>query len=266
MADPAQIHQILMNLCTNAIHAMRNHEGILTIRLCRVELDIQYCSKVLGLKPGEYLKLEVADTGHGISEAILERIFDPYFTTKAPGEGTGLGLAVVKGIVDSHEGAIIATSEEEKGSLFVVYLPRYFEVTPPAQGAGEENIKGTERVLLVDDEPQLTSVGKAMLEHLGYTVTTCNQSPEALKLFRSQPDIYDVVITDQTMPVLTGVHLAAEILAIRPEMPIVLCTGYSDQIDKTTAEKMGIAEFITKPLSMKIIGKLVQNAVKKKRQ
>jgi PAS domain S-box-containing protein len=264
MADPSQIHQLLVNLCSNANYAMRDRGGVLVITLRNVEVNETEALKNRRLKRGEYVSLVVADTGHGMDAKTMERIFDPYFTTKAPGEGTGIGLSVVKGIVEGYGGAITVESEPGAGTTFEVSLPCVS--VPRAEVAEEhgEDLKGNERVLLVDDEAQLVSVEKYMLEHLGYKVTGCTQSTEALQLFCAHPDEFDVVVTDQTMPAVTGIHLAREIHAFRPDMPIVLCTGYSDQVNRENAEQYGITEFLAKPLSLLRIGKAVRRALQKK--
>jgi CheY-like chemotaxis protein len=199
-----------------------------------------------------------------MDEATMEKIFDPYFTTKAPGEGTGLGLAVVQGIVESHEGVIIVKSEVGKGSTFIVYLPHIFAPSDVPTTPIEEHLKGIERILLVDDEPMLLEVGKIILEHLGYSVTTVRQSPEALELFHAKKNEFDMLITDHTMPHITGINLAKAVLSIRPDMPIILCTGYSDQIDRESAMKAGIAELLLKPLSIATLGKAVRSVLERK--
>jgi CheY-like chemotaxis protein/anti-sigma regulatory factor (Ser/Thr protein kinase) len=239
MADPTQIHQIVMNLCTNAAHAMKDTGGRLTVSLteaCEV--------------PGDFLRISVKDTGKGIEPGILERIFDPYFTTKGPGQGTGLGLAVVHGIVESCGGRIDVESEVGKGTVFHVLLPVVDSDVSLNEDVGAEAVGGTERILLVDDEDALLKILRRMLERLGYRVTAANNGSEALNLFRLAPSSFDLVITDQTMPGLRGSDLAGEIIAVRNDIPVILCTGFSDQIDEASAFEMGIRAFVSKPVVM----------------
>ena len=233
-ADPTQIHQVLMNLCTNAAHAIDEKDGLLEISLANVELDAHAATKIPDLRPGHYLKLSIRDTGNGIPPDALSQIFNPYFTTKDKGEGTGLGLAVVQGIIKSMNGGITVDSEIGKGSTFDVYMP-----TITRELAKEEEIQnplpmGYEHILLVDDEQPLVDIGKQMLERLGYTVDTRTSSIEALKLFEADPNRFDLVITDIVMPNMTGDKLVDKIIGIRPDIPIVLCTGYSEKFTTGT--------------------------------
>lgn len=247
LADPTQIHQVLMNLCTNAAHAMRVSGGV---------LDIALSHKVLArnevwqsdLPPGSYVCLTVSDTGHGMSRETMDRIFEPFFSTKGPGEGTGLGLSVAYGIVQSHKGTISVYSEVGKGSVFRVYFPSCRCETTLDQMPARTLLTGTESILLVDDETDLVEVGKALLERLGYRVVACGDSSQALEIFRAAPDTFDLVITDQTMPHMTGVELAGKLFGIRPHMPIILVTGFSEVIAPAEAHKLGIREFLMKPL------------------
>lgn len=262
-ADATQIHQVLMNLSTNAAHAMREKGGILDISLTNVEVNEGEATRHADLRKGPYVRLTVSDTGEGITNEVMERIFEPYFTTKEKGVGTGLGLAVTHGIVKSHGGAIILESKPGIGSTFNVYIPRIEkEVTPQAE-ATEVLPAGSERILFVDDEQTLVEIGKQMLEKLGYEVTTRTNSIEALELFRARPDQFDVVITDMTMPNMTGDKLAKEIIGIRADTPIVLCTGYSEHIGSESAKDMGIRGFIMKPLSMNDLSNAVRNGIDK---
>jgi PAS domain S-box-containing protein len=258
LSDPTQMHQILMNLCTNAAHAMRGKGGVLEVHLSELRVDTTASFRYPDLMPGPYLMLTVGDTGHGMEREILERIFDPYFTTKGPGEGTGLGLAVIHGIVKSHGGAISVESEPGKGSLFHVLLPRV--VGAPREEAGQPlTVKGgTERVLLVDDEIVLAQLGKGMLERLGYRVVSKSSSIEALEAFRTQPGQFDLVITDQTMPHMTGVALAREILRIRPSIPVILCTGHADSAVIEAARATGVREFLAKPVTLRQLAETVR--------
>jgi len=261
LADSTQIHQILMNLATNAFHAMREQGGILDIQLDQEKIEPGRKPSAFNLAVGEYAKLTVRDTGHGIDQAIIDRIFDPFFTTKGPGEGTGLGLSVVYGIVRDHGGKIQAVSEPRKGTTITVYLP-LIETVEPAKNPQQEPIpRGSERVLFVDDEAAITDVTKAMLTTLGFQVTARQSSTEALELFRSQPSSFDIVITDMTMPNMRGDELARELLSIRADVPIILCTGYSDLISEEKAQEIGIREFLMKPLSMGDLARAVRKAL-----
>jgi PAS domain S-box-containing protein len=250
MADPTQIHQIVMNLCTNAYHAMDETGGTLEVNLKEVELTV-YDLTGLDMEPGPYLCLKVSDTGHGMEQSVVERIFDPYFTTKEKDRGTGLGLAVVHGIVKSYKGDIKVYSELGKGTVFHVYLPRIkgADVSPESVPA-KALPTGHESVLLVDDEEQIVSLEKQMLERLGYHVTARTSSIDALEEFREQPDKFDIVITDMTMPNMTGVRLAADLIKIRPDIPIAICTGFSEKISREKAYVLGIKAFLTKPIVM----------------
>jgi PAS domain S-box-containing protein len=252
LADPTQIHQVLMNLCTNAAHAMRDKGGILSVSLSSVEADAYLVSRYPDLKPGPYVRLTVGDTGHGVAPSILERIFDPYFTTKGPGEGTGMGLAVVQGIVKRHGGMITVHSEIGKGTTFHALFPRIEQEIVPEATAAEALPTGSERILFIDDEEPLVDLGMGMLESLGYSVTIKTNSLEALETFRAKPDAFDLIITDVTMPAMTGIELAKELMAIRPDIPIILCTGFSELINEKQAKEMGIREFVMKPF---VIGK-----------
>ncbi len=255
MADPTQIHQIVMNLCTNAAHAMKDTGGRLTVSLTEAR-EV----------PGDFLRISVRDTGKGIEPGILERIFDPYFTTKGPGQGTGLGLAVVHGIVESCGGRIDVESEEGKGTVFHVLLPVVDSDVSLNEDVGAESVGGTERILLVDDEEALLKILRRMLERLGYRVTAANNGSEALKLFRLAPSSFDLVITDQTMPGLRGSDLAGEIMAVRDDIPVILCTGFSDQIDEASAFEMGIRAFVSKPVVMHEMAARIREALEQKFQ
>jgi CheY-like chemotaxis protein len=248
MGDVTQIHQILMNLCINAAHAMEDEGGLLTIDLSDVEIDSEDIYNHPDLKPGPYIKLTVTDTGHGIPPAILGKIFDPFFTTKETGKGTGMGLSVVHGIVHSHGGTIKAYSEAGKGSTFKVFLPAIEPHFIPEDRIAELIPIGIEHILFVDDEPTIVKMSHRILESLGYDVTTRTSSIEALELFRVQADQFDLVITDMTMPKMTGEDLAKELISIRPTIPIILCTGFSKSMDEQKAMEIGIQGFISKPI------------------
>ncbi len=262
-ADPTQIHQVLMNLCTNAAQAMADKGGVLTVCWKPVKIDGAMASKQADLHPGPYMRLSVEDTGHGMSAEVVGRIFDPYFTTKELGKGTGLGLAVVHGIVKSHGGAITVLSEVGKGSTFEVDLPRLDGVEGAAERMPPEPLPfgGRERILFVDDEPSLIEVGRQILEHLGYEVETRTNSLEALELFSRDAGRFDLLITDMTMPSMTGDGLAREVLRIRPSIPIILCTGFSERISEEQARNLGIREFVMKPIVMNDLAKSVRRAL-----
>ena len=248
MADPTQIHQVVMNLCTNASHAMRETGGTLSVNLEQFENDHRSIAVYPELSPGSYLRLTVKDTGHGMDNSTMERIFDPFFTTKERGEGTGLGLAVVYGIVKELKGTIRVESEKGRGTSFSLFFPKIRRLlkadaieTRPIPG-------GTEVMLLVDDEEGLLKAQRKIFERLGYTVEIHSSSLDALAAYKRDPNHYDIVITDQTMPKMTGAQLAKELIAIRPDIPIILCTGFSDVISEEDAKNIGIKEFIMKPI------------------
>jgi nitrogen-specific signal transduction histidine kinase/ActR/RegA family two-component response regulator len=262
-ADATQIHQVLMNLSTNAAHAMNENGGILDISVTDVDVNRVEAARHADLSQGPYVRLTVSDTGEGISKEVMERIFEPYFTTKEKGVGTGLGLAVTHGIVKGHGGAITLESKPGKGSTFNVYIPRIEKGVTPEHEATEIFPAARERILFVDDEQVLVEVGKQMLEKLGHEVTTRTNSIEALELFRVKPDQFDLVITDMTMPNMTGDKLAKEIMGIRADIPIVLCTGYSEHIGRESAEQIGIRGFVMKPLSMNELANAIRNGIDK---
>ena len=261
MADPTQIHQVAMNIVTNAYHAVEANGGTITVRLKEAELD---GSDLPGthLKPGRYAVLSVSDTGHGMPAELIEKIFDPYFTTKEQGKGTGLGLAVVYGIVQGHKGNIKVYSEIGKGTTFNVYLPMMEKPpdTPTADGA-EVLRTGTERILLVDDEPSIAKLEKQSLERLGYQVTMRVNSLEALEAFRTKPDSFDLIMTDMTMPNMTGDQLAGEIKSIRSDIPIIICTGFSERINDENAGDLGISGVLMKPAIKSEMAKMVRKVL-----
>lgn len=267
LADPTQLHQVLMNLCTNAYQAMRENGGVLGVSLANVTVG-EEDSKVINaeLAPGEYMLLEVSDTGCGMDRATMARIFEPYFTTKAAGEGTGLGLSVVHGIVKSHQGQITVYSEPGQGTNFHVYLPRIAEAPALATGAVCREIipTGTERLLVVDDEEQITEMLRLILQNLGYQVTVSSNSREALALVEQDPKAFDLLITDMTMPGLTGFELAKKAMAIRPGLPVILCTGFSELINKEQAQALGIRDYLMKPVSVRELAQTLRTSLDKK--
>jgi PAS domain S-box-containing protein len=262
-ADPSQIQQVFMNLCTNAAYAMRGTTGSIDVFLRGITFGSTDIPEP-DMEAGDYLVLTVKDTGSGMNEEVKRRIFEPFFTTKPVGEGTGLGLSVVHGIVKSHKGNITVYSEPGRGSVFKVYLPK--AVTPVAEKAEAPKPipKGKERVLFVDDEEIIVQSMRNMLERLGYKVTTVTESEEALKLFSGKPSEFDLVITDQTMPGMTGQELGKEFMRIRPDIPVILCTGYSDMISSEKATAMGFRGFVMKPFTLRESAELVRRVLDEK--
>ena len=264
-ADPTEIHQVLMNLCINAEHAMREKGGVLEVRLEKARMGKAKLLHAGHLQPGLYAKLTVTDTGHGMEQHVIDRIFDPYFTTKKNGEGTGLGLAVVHGIVKSYGGGIQVSSQVGKGTTFEIYFPA-FETLEVREEVAETLLPmGYEAILFIDDEEMLAQAGRLMLEKLGYKVTTRTSGVEALELFEAEPRRFDLVITDLTMPNITGDKLASRILEIRPDIPIILCTGFSTKITQENAREMGISDLLMKPISMKELANVVRSVLDTKK-
>ncbi|HAA05136.1 MAG TPA: hybrid sensor histidine kinase/response regulator [Syntrophobacteraceae bacterium] len=250
-ADPTQMHQVIMNLCTNAAHAMKERGGLLEIRLERMELGLQARERFHDLAPGPYVRLAVTDTGLGMSREIMERIFDPYFTTKKLGEGTGLGLAVVHGIIKNHGGLIGVDSELGKGTTFEVLLPRLKGEEPTSAEKTEKRLPvGTECILFVDDEQSIVDIGRGILERLGYEVVGETNPSVALETFEAHPQRFHLVVTDLTMPHMTGLQLAEKLILMRADIPIILCTGLGDQSAKKEAKAIGIKKFVHKPISV----------------
>ncbi len=266
LAEPTQIHQILLNLCNNAAHAMSERGGVLQVDLNRVELDPIDLLKEQCLKPGPYVHLLVRDSGVGIDEHNLARIFDPYFTTKGTGEGSGMGLAVVIGIVKSHDGMITVKSRPGKGTEFHVYFPAISEKTKGKNVSNDSLPTGNEKVLIIDDQEIIVNMTARTVTRLGYQATTRTDSLEAFELLSSKPDYFDLVITDQTMPGLTGDQLTAKILSIRPDMPIILCTGYSSRINAEKAEQLGVSAFILKPVDKAGLASTIRQVLNDKRE
>ncbi|MHB1014535.1 MAG: ATP-binding protein, partial [Desulfurivibrionaceae bacterium] len=267
LADPTQIHQIIMNLCTNAYHAMRETGGVLGVSLTKVTIAEAGSTPGSELAPGNYVLLEVSDTGCGMDQKTLSHIFEPYFTTKTKGEGTGLGLSVVHGIVESYQGHISVYSEPGKGTSFQVYLPRLAETPSFAAAVCSEIIPlGTERLLVVDDEEMISMMLQLILQSLGYQVTLSSDSLEALALITQNPMAFDLLITDMTMPHLTGFELAQKALRLRPGLPIILCSGFSELINKEQALALGIRAYLLKPVSVRELGQAVRNVLDAKRE
>jgi len=261
LADPVQIHQIVMNLCTNAAHAMREDGGILEVNLKQVRIDSDSIPEHPDITPGQYLRLTVSDTGLGMALETVERMFEPYFTTKQKGEGTGMGLSLVHGIVKSCDGTIKVYSEPGNGTTFNVYLPA-IEGRARAQEESQEPFPtGTERILFVDDEPTLADLGRKRLMRLGYEVTTRTSSTEALELFKAKPQAFDLAITDMTMPHMAGDELVREMKKVRPDIPVILCTGFSTQISEEKAKGIGIRAFAMKPIVTQELAEMVRQVL-----
>ncbi len=261
--DPTEIHQVLMNLCTNAYHAMRDKGGVLGVELKEVEIekgDLKVSA--LHLTPGPYLVLKVSDTGCGMDQVTKERIFEPYFTTKEKGEGSGLGLAVVHGIIKSHQGHISVYSEPGEGTAFQVYLPIIRSATIVSEVKSADVVaSGHESILIVDDEPSIVEVEQKMLEGFGYQVTAVTSCKEALEEFCPRPEKFDLIITDMTMPYMTGQELAQRCFEVRADIPIILCTGFSELINKEKAKAVGFREFIMKPIVLKEMARVVRKVL-----
>ncbi len=248
LANPTQIHQVIMNLCTNAAHALRNRGGLLRVDLQNVTLTAGHIFFNGPLAPGRYVRLAVADNGTGMAPQIIDRIFEPFFTTKTQGEGSGMGLSVVLGVVQTHQGGIRVQSEPGQGTVFEILLPVASRDQEDKEDDEEPTPGGRERILLVDDERTIIQMGRQMLSKLGYTVTACQDPVEALEQFRRTPERFDLVITDLTMPKLRGTQLAEELLRIQPRLPVILCTGYGDQITSEQIARIGIRELLLKPI------------------
>ena len=268
-ADPTQIHQIAMNLITNAFHAVEQTGGTIDIALKETAIgsfdekeDLPFHAMPGDLLPGRYACITVSDTGTGMDQPLIDKIFDPYFTTKELGKGTGLGLSVVHGIVKEHGGDIRVYSEIGKGTVFHVYLP-LLEDTRDSNAATITRKHPTdhERILLVDDEEPILRMEQMMLERLGYQVTTRMSSPDALAAFKANPDFFDLVISDRGMPNMTGEQLAGELISIRPGIPIILCTGFSDENDVKRAKAMGVKGFLMKPVAIGDLAEMVRKVL-----
>jgi CheY-like chemotaxis protein len=259
--DKTQIHQVILNLCTNAAHAMRDRGGILEIKLKDERFEANDPDLPTELKPGSYLKLTVSDTGCGIEPEVIDRIFDPFYTTKSTGEGTGLGLSVVHGIVKSHNGTIKVYSQPGQGSVFHIFIPKM--VSGPSEETKEISVRpgGNEHILVVDDEEILVEMGTQRLERLGYTATGKLSSLEALEAFRNEPNKFNLVVTDYTMPNMTGLELAKEMLQIRPDLPIIMCSGLNEPVPMEKVKAVGVKEFYVKPIDKDDFAALIRRVL-----
>jgi len=262
MGDPTQIHQIVMNLCTNAYHAMEDTGGNIEVTLSEKIISVDDPKYEIDLTPGRYILLSVRDTGHGMPPDIVNRIFDPYYTTKKSGKGTGLGLSVTHGIIKNHGGSISVYSEPGVGTTFHVHLPVIEKDANLVEIESPQIIPtGNERILLVDDEKSITDMLKETLTRLGYQVTTRISSVEALEAFRVRFDNFDLVITDMTMPKMTGIELAEQMVKIRKDIPIILCTGFSESINEEKANLIGIQAFVMKPVIMSDLAEKIRDVL-----
>jgi len=261
MADPTQVHQVAMNLITNAYHAIEDKNGAIDIKLEKMTLQDNELPDTV-LQSGQYARLSVSDNGIGMSQNTISKIFEPYFTTKKQGKGTGLGLSVVYGIVKEHGGDIKVYSEIEKGTTFNIYLPLMKKTSETAVvQQSSKAVTGTERILLVDDEVSVAKLEGQMLSRLGYQATIETSSNDALNSFKGNPDSFDLVISDMTMPDITGDQLAKEILLIKPDTPIIICTGFSERINKEQAEVLGIKGFLMKPVVKSDMAQMVRKVL-----
>ena len=266
MGDPTQIHQVILNLCTNAGHAMQENGGTLYVGLTNEKLGPNFTSKVPDVSTDDYVKIEVKDTGHGIPPELIERLFEPFFTTKGPGEGTGMGLAVVHGIVKSMKGEIVVESTLGKGSTFNVYLPVIQDMAKTEEPKENALAKGRGHILFVDDEPSMVDIGEFILTDLGYNVTTRTSGIEALEAFKANPDKFDLVLTDMTMPRMTGEKLAKEILSIRKDVPIIISTGFSSTMSEQRAKEIGVKGLLMKPFILSELAGVIHNVLNKRYQ
>jgi signal transduction histidine kinase/CheY-like chemotaxis protein len=267
MADSTQMHQIIMNLCTNALHSMMGKGGVLTIRLDTQKIGSREMHGSSKIQKGTYIRLIISDTGHGMDKHTVERIFEPFFTKKEVGSGSGLGLSVVHGIVSSYNGTIEVESEPGQGSRFIIFLPQHSKHFVEEKEIVQELKKGKGSILFVDDEKEITFMGKRMLESLGYTVDIKTDSQDALTVFRQDPFRYDLIVTDQAMPKMMGTELIGEIKKIRSDLKAIIITGYQDSLPPDAMEQYGIEDIISKPLILSefsiLIGKVLNQNIKK---
>jgi PAS domain S-box-containing protein len=264
IADPTQIHQILMNLSTNAVHAMSQGGGILRFSLSRAELEADDVRGMPELRPGPHVRIQVSDTGHGMEEAVLKRIFEPFFTTKPSGQGTGLGLSVVHGIVKSHHGHIEVRSRPGKGTVFEVFLPALGELAAAPAQSPAPVMGGGQRVLFVDNESAICLVARHALKRRGYIPLVCKDPLEALEQFRKDPQACDLLVTDLSMPGLSGLELAEEIVRQRPDLPVILCSGFMTEDRIVEGRRVGVREFLFKPVDMDVLAQAIARVLSPK--
>ncbi|MCP4314375.1 MAG: response regulator [Bacteroidetes bacterium] len=265
MADATQMHQIIMNLCTNAYHAMMVSGGVLSIKLDKMKVGTRPINGSAKIQKGTYVRLIISDTGHGMDKRTIERIFEPFFTKKEVGSGSGLGLSVVHGIVNNNNGTIVVESEPGDGATFIIYLPQHSQDYVPLQGTVQKVKKGHGSILFVDDEKEITFMGKRMLENLGYSVDIKSDSLEALQEFTENPEKYDLLVTDHAMPKMMGTELIGKMKQIRPELKSIIITGYQDSIPKDAMEQYGIADIISKPLILSEFSELIRKVLTDKK-
>gem|GEM_PF-769154 len=271
LVDPTQIHQIIMNICTNAFHAMESSGGTLGVTLSQVYLDKMTAPLKGNLSPGAYVMLQISDTGCGMDEATRDRIFEPFFTTKTEGKGTGMGLSVVHGIIKEYAGAILVYSEPDEGTTFTIYFPVIDHTTPPVIQSPEKDTAttlpaGKEHILVVDDEELIVDLERGLLEGLGYRVTSFTKSEQALQAFQDTPKAFDLVITDMTMPKITGIQLAEELMAIRPDIPVILCTGHSRITIEEIQNCSAITSYLPKPIDLFRLTEVIREVLDGKEQ
>lgn len=261
MADPTHIHQIVMNLCTNANHAMMDSGGTLEVKLDAAKVDQRHSEKTRNLKKGDYIRLTISDTGYGMDLKTKERIFEPFFTRKEVGSGSGLGLSVVHGIINNYGGAIEVESALGKGTTFKIYLPKYGSDPMGLDKSDRKPLKGDEHILFVDDEPEITFLGKKMLENLGYKVSIKSDSLAALDDFMIDPKKYALLVTDQNMPGIPGTDLARKMKQVSPGLKVIIITGFADNLSEEVLTKCGVAEVILKPMIMDDFSKMIRRVL-----
>lgn len=261
MADPTQLHQVLTNLCTNAVYAMREAGGVLEVSLTNTYPENEEPNPS-GLARGRYVRLRVKDTGEGMTPVVMKRVFEPFFTKKQVGEGAGLGLSVVYGIIESYQGTVAVNSEPGKGSTFDVFLPIIQDETSDKTRA-RFTPRGKERVLFVDDDPAIVDSAEELLEALGYRVDVETQALEALEIFKRQPDSFALVITDMSMPRMSGETLSRKLLRVRPDIPIIICTGYGELVNEERIKEIGIREIIPKPATVSTMAQTIRRVLDK---
>jgi CheY-like chemotaxis protein len=263
LGDPTQLHQVVMNLCTNAVQAMGDAGGTLAVSVAAVPVGAEFARRHPPLRAGDCVRLTIADTGPGMPQVVMDRLFEPFFTTKAPGVGTGLGLSVVHGVVQNHEGAIVVESRPGAGTTFEVYLPAVGAPSRPGEDSVTEKTTAPaagRRVLFVDDEASIARLAQVMLKSLGHTATTFGRPVEGLSALKTDPTAFDLVITDLTMPGMTGVDLAKRIREVRADIPIILSSGFADEVPEETLKALGIVEVLPKPFQMQALGAAIARA------